>query len=179
MIDIEKYWVGQAELAEDNREAFLAPYRKKFDETEPMSRQRADIVIELIKKAPSHLKEPWILDEVIRWLRKNDCREFLEEAFLSQEDPTRHTEEETRQISRELALIQEVDEIMATRVKSVLGACEYLVNKNLTALLRNRRTVNPAAVLARQYHRCKSKHLRLAKTMKRKLPFPYWGEDIC
>ena len=112
--------------AKANRDSFLAPYKEDFDsltlemqQTEDentkrkLFKKRAKIIIDLIKVEPSHKDEPWIAEELTEWLRRHDCLDFTEEAFMAQKGRRRPTEEQRKQWARDFFLVEEVHKIIA------------------------------------------------------------------
>lgn len=65
----------------ENRQKFLTKHKKKFDRLDPVKkrRQRAKIIIDLIKDEPSHIDELWIRREVEKWLLNPDGRDYLDD----------------------------------------------------------------------------------------------------
>jgi len=137
--------------AKKNREKFLKPYWKDFkallekteepkyiktnnkaeelkrkNEVAKNERQRANIIIDLIKKEPSHLAEPWILWTVVEWLRDGKYKDFVEEAFFHQKGRNRPTERQRDQIIKDRFLISKIDRIKKEKGLSTSMACVRL-----------------------------------------------------
>ena len=171
--------------AKRNRENFLKPYLEKFDQAKTL-KERAKIVIELIKLEPSHLDEVWIRDEVIDWLGRYECMDYIEAAFMSQRGRRyRLTEKRANQIRRDHFLVKKIHEIVEEQQQIAGTKCSREVAFGILAN-QQEDTPNPLyplwdgnneghqldLVIKKAYKR----HNRRLK--ERKLPIPYYGRDI-
>jgi hypothetical protein len=115
--------------AKENRRAFLIPYREKF-EAALTKEARATIIVELIEIEPSHLSEPWIVNETISWLRNcNNCKNYINDVFVKA--PKRHTTTELQRIKNVKAFYLRIDvnRIIKKHDCSVRKACAILINE--------------------------------------------------
>jgi hypothetical protein len=106
--------------AKENREKFLAKYKKKFDALDPLigRRKRAKIIVDLIKAEPSHIDEFWIRREVERWLLDPNCRDYLDAI----KPPT---EKSRLKMVRDTMIFDRVENLMKQGV-GVTKACQKL-----------------------------------------------------
>jgi hypothetical protein len=150
--------------ATENRQAFLDPYRLKFESTSD-EKARAEIVITLLKIEPSHLTEPWIVTEVVRWMRKSEYLPWLEEGFIAQKGRVRPTHDQEIRLARKFFLKERVDAIQEDLLLS---------KEKVFARLAERETDGDD-----QKDSIKHKYYRFENPLeKRTLPFPYLGHDV-
>ena len=178
----------QVELeAKENRRKFLKSYLARYKELKKESellprfrtgkeaekenrrrrkaeRQIAELIAEVVKAEPSHLSEPWILREVIGWMRRRDCKDFLQAAFMDEVGRDRRTEKKERRLALDFYLINKVDRLRADQGCSIEKACELLGEPDIKKYYKERNT-----------HRqmCEKRD----KTRK-SMPYPYFGRDI-
>jgi hypothetical protein len=162
------------EEAKANRSKYLAPHKERFEKTgDPQ------IIVDLIQEEPSHLKVPWILWEVIKWLRRHHCIDLVKEAFVVQGKRYRPTKRREMQGLRDYVLAATIDRIVEENgITRQEAYCE----------LANRQADNPRRSLPmwdatnldhdlegvikkadRRYQKKKQRH---------DLPYPYYGLDV-
>jgi hypothetical protein len=117
-IDIDK--------AIENREKFLAPEKEKFIKSKS-KHERSKIISYLIEIEPSHLTEPWVLKEVVNWMRDRRYFDFLEEAFIQAPKKYAPTEQKEIDQARDLFVLHAIDRIKAEKKVSERQACELFV----------------------------------------------------
>jgi hypothetical protein len=165
--------------AKENRIAFLKPYRENFEAA--ITREaRAAIIVELIEVEPSHLSEPWIVNETISWLRNcHNCKDNINDVFVKA--PKRHTPTELQRMKHVKAfyLRNDVDRIIKKRDCSVRKACAILMNELKDAgkseyldwdLTDD--TIDVEKSFRLVYNRTKDDVNKLYP------PYPYYGRDI-
>jgi transcriptional regulator of met regulon len=112
--------------AKENREEFLTPYKEKFRKSES-EKERSKIISKLIAIEPSHLTEPWIIKEVVNWMRDRNSFDYLEEAFIKA--PKRYASTEKQELNqvRDVFVRNEIDRIITEEGVSVRKACKRFV----------------------------------------------------
>lgn len=116
------------EKAKENRKNFLAPYREKFEKAKT-SKAKARIISELIEIEPSHLSEPWIIKQVILWLRDREYVYFIEDIFIKAPKKNVGTEDQKRRWTRDSILMDDIDKIIEETGVSVREACRVLLRR--------------------------------------------------
>lgn len=162
------------EEARENRRKFLARFKDEFAST-----RDPKIIIKLIKLEPTHLEEPWVVQEVIRWIMNHRHIDFLEEAFLHQKGRDRPTERERIENVKEYFLYKEINHIMKEENLSERKACQQLANRQAD----NPREIFPMWNEDNPDHDLegvvRQKYLRYKKRLEdQKLPRPYYGVDV-
>jgi hypothetical protein len=114
--------------ARENREKFLAPYKEKFKKTES-KKERSKTILDLIAIEPSHLTEPWILKEVVGWMRDRKFFDFLEEVFVQAPKKYAETEKQKFKQARDFFVQHKIDQIIAKEGVSVRKACLRLAGQ--------------------------------------------------
>jgi hypothetical protein len=170
------------EEAKANRSKYLAPHKERFEKTSD-----PQIIIDLIKEEPSHLEVPWILWEVIEWLRQHDCIDLVKEAFVAQGERDRPTEGEKIQEARDYFLSKEIDRIIEEAGVDEMGK-KRITRQKAYRELANRQADNPRSVFpmwdeANPAHDLegvikKADRRHREKQQGRKLPYPYYGLDV-
>lgn len=179
----------------ENRKQFLTPYRKRFQNTKT-KKEGVKIIAELIQLEPSHLSEPWIVKEVIAWLRDRECCDFLEDVFIKAQKRVARTEDQRKRAVRDFYVVHAINEIIAEKNISAREACRVLAIQEYEKMEKAKKS----RYLARQEHE-KEEHYYLlwniadenldlqkalrqvynnAKKKPEKLnpPYPYYGRDI-
>lgn len=186
ILDAEKQFEKQAK---ENRRRFLAPYKKRFENAEK-EKEKARIVIDMIKREPSHLEEPWILWKVVEWLRHPDSIDHLQAAFIDQTDRNRPTEKQKKQVYKDFFLIQAIDRIKTEKNTDKTSACEILAQRIADDPKKFRiypqwNLDNPNDYLPKRlsdrYNKDRNKYLEHCEQRdkeRQKMPFPYFGRDI-
>jgi hypothetical protein len=172
------------------------PYKEKFEDTESkkkflkqLKKEKAEIIIELIKLEPSHLAESWILWEIIDWMKNYDCIDYLEEAFISQTGRDRKTPDKQDQVYFDFFLIQSVDDIIKKDGCTVKEACEELAQKQDSDPvgylpkwdLENDYHNLAETIRQRYYSTDRNKYLKFCNERDKKrelMPYPYYGRDV-
>jgi len=152
--------------AKRNRKAFLKPYQEAFETGS--EKERAEIIIKLVKLCPDHLTESWIASEVVFWLdRQNETDiENLNCAFISKSDRVRIRPKDARTFS----LVFKIDEMAKSEGISKFKACQRLATRN--DVERWTQSEDDAEMqLWQRYHDHRKRN-------KRDLPWPYWGFDV-
>jgi hypothetical protein len=164
--------------AKENRKNFLAPYREKFKKAKT-AKAKARIISELIGIESSHLSEPWIIKEVVAWLRDRDCLDFLEDVFIKARKKAVQTENQQRRAARDFYVVDDIDKIIKETGASVREACKILANRiyetdNQFYLLWDLADEDyPLEKAIRQvYNNSKEKPIEAY------LPWPYYGRDV-
>jgi len=114
--------------AKENRRKFLASYEEKFRKSK-REKERSKIISELIAIEPSHLTEPWIIKEVISWMRDPNCIDFLEEAFIKSPKKYALTEKQRINEARDFFVREHIDRIITEEGVSMREACRRFVLK--------------------------------------------------
>jgi len=165
--------------AKENRKNFLAPYREKFEKADT-TKKRAKIISELIELEPSHLSEPWIIKQVIAWLRDwHKHMDFIDDIFVKAPKKYAQTEDQRRREVRDFYVMDDIDKIIKETEVSIREACKILANRiygtdNQFYLLWD--TTNEDQDL--------EKSIRQIYTIAKKKitevnpPYPYYGRDI-
>jgi len=134
----------------------------------PLTRKRAEIIIELIQLEPSHLSESWILREVIKWLRDHNCKDYLERAFIQTGKRKPLTQKQLKKFSQRFHLANAIDQMVAKE-----GILHIQAFKKLALRCKNDNTPEQAElVIKKDYYRIKN------ELKERNVPYPYYGYDI-
>jgi hypothetical protein len=151
-----------------NRKSFL---EKKFNEWKNCKTERgkAKIIVNLIQIEPSHLAEPWILDQVINWMKEHDKnKEYLQEAFISKGDRDILTDRQRVNLAKTTFLDHKVK-----RLKTEKGCSEQRVIRDIVLNSKNEiLTEDPEAAIKQELKRHRK------KIGKNSLPWPYYGRDF-
>jgi len=154
-------------VAKANRKKFLARYKKRFKKEN--DRNRARIIIKLIQLEPSHLTEPWILRQVIEWLRNHRKNKYyLEAAFVSKGKRMRLSKKQKIKLRKDFLLAQKIDQMVAKEKISKGSVFKEIVLKSDTDNMPEQAELS----IKRDYYAFKK------KIKNRDLPFPYYGCDI-
>jgi len=154
--------------ARANRERFLTEYKAKFEAS-----RDPEIIIELVKLTPDHLREQWILDEVIQWLYQFEKLDYVEKAFMQQTGRDRQTVEQCRQETRDFVVWAHIEHMAAKQRasrqrESINRACrEVALTLDGSGLPEQ-----PELTLRKIYYRYKNRN------KQRILPYPYYGHDV-
>jgi len=109
----------------ENRLKFLKPYKEAFEKAET-DKEKAKIIIELLKKKASLLSEEWILFEVIKWMRERKYKDYLLAAFIEETGRKyRPTEKKQIEAIKGFYLIREIDRLKDEH-GSIEKACAHL-----------------------------------------------------
>jgi hypothetical protein len=126
---MEKIMTPQEVYAESikNRKMFLAPYQDKFRKAKD-EKANAKIISKLIEIEPSHLSEPWIIKQVIEWLRDRDeFADFIEDTFIRAPKKNTATKKQQEKYVQDYYLIKQIDRIRREKSLSIDKACrEYM-----------------------------------------------------
>jgi len=165
--------------AKENREEFLTPYKEKFRKSKS-EKERSKIISELIAIEPSHLNEPWIIKEVVNWMRDRNSFDFLEEAFIKSPKKYASTAQQELNQARDFFVRNRIDRIITEEGVSVRKACSRLYlqiidfncegNKYLGWDVTDEKETLERAI-RQVYHNAKEQSERL-------LPWPYYGKDV-
>ena len=158
------------EEAKANRKRFLAPYKAEFEKT-----RNPEIIIHLLKLSPSHLKEDWILNEIIRWLNSHDHLDHLERAFLHK-SKNRRTRKQRIDEMCDLRLAMEVNRIIHKGKERGQKISKTEAFRELALRIEGDDSPEQLEVsIKKMYYR----HYRREKNKeKRELPYPYYDHDI-
>jgi hypothetical protein len=162
------------------------------DEVEQKTkREIAKIIIDLIKREPSHLAEEWILWMVIDWLRNPDYRDFLEAAFIEETGRNRQTPQQQRRFLQDYFFMEAINKIRHEQGVSIRKACDILADRQAEDATKNfiyptwdaeRQNQDLGELMRKKYHQAKDN--RYLKVMRdraadwKQMPYPYWGRDI-
>lgn len=170
------------ETAIENRKDFLAPYRKSFQKAKK-PKERAKIIAKLIELEPSHLSEPWIIKEVIAWLRDRNSFDYLEEIFIKAPKRGVRTEDQRRNAVRDFYVVNDIDKIIAEKNISVREACKLLALQGYEKegqyyLLWDTTDENYdlEKAIRQVYNNAKKKPANLLENLYP--PWPHYGRDI-
>ncbi|MBL6978159.1 MAG: hypothetical protein ISR61_04360 [Desulfobacteraceae bacterium] len=132
------------------------------------------------------MKEPWILNEVVEWLRHYDCLDYLEATFMYQTGRDR-----PRGLARfkDFFLIQRIDKLREQHDITVTEACNRLAEtwgeetasgeKEWPPKWDDPDKDFPEFLRQKYYGKNKYKEFDKERTKKRKaMPYPYYGRDI-
>ena len=162
--------------AKENRKKFLAPYKEKFRKTET-KKERSEIISKLIAIEPSHLTEPWILKEVVNWMRDRDSFDFLEKVFIKSPKKYASTEKQKMNQARGLFIQHKIDKIMTQEGVSEREACkrfcsqiDFEGDKYLGWDITDEDHELQRAI--------RQVYLKAKKQPERLLPWPYYGKDV-
>jgi hypothetical protein len=151
-----------------NRVRFLEAKKQEYIDCEKVL-QRKELIAELIQLEPSHLAEPWILDQVIKAMRdRKKNLDFLEAAFVSKGKRNELTEGQRDDLA--------MTTFMNQRINKELKGARGKVTKEQAA--------GRVAMKSEDYRDIGDKALlqklkRYRKQLdKRSLPFPYYGLDF-
>lgn len=155
---------------------------KKLRERIPsIKKDQAEIVIELIQLEPSHLTEPWILREVIEWLRDRDCRGYLENAFVRKGKRKLLTKQQREKFWFYFGLKNLIDRMVSEKGITRSKAFERLGQELAIKLSESDnipKDLQPELVIKKYYYGYK-KYIDQEEFLKdRNVPYPYWGYDI-
>jgi hypothetical protein len=187
------------EWARENRRKFLAPYKAQINELSKgghNDRRRtkkaiAKIIIELIKREPSHLAEDWILWTVISWLRNSEDKDFLEAAFIEERGRNRRTPKQEQKFLLDFQFMVAIDTIRRKQGFSISRACRILAE--LQGEEKTRKwfypTWNPEngnqdleEQMRKKYHEARRNQYQKVEKARaadwREMPYPYWGRDV-
>ena len=181
---MEKIMTPQEVYAESikNRKKFLAPYREKFEKAKD-EKAKAKIISELIEIEPSHLSEPWIIKQVIAWLRDRDFADFIEDIFVKAPKRKVTTEKQKNKYMSDYFLIKHIDEIINDKGVSIREACRVLMNRIIHSDKRyhyswdteNTKQKLDGEIILERYKYAKKKQNLQPKDYP---PYPYFGRDI-
>ena len=150
-----------------NRHEFL---EEKFNELLNCKTERgkAKIIIELIQLEPSHLAEPWILDQVIKWMKDHEKnKDYLSEAFISKGVRNTLTEKQRENLAKTTFLYFKVKNLKIKKGSQDKAIREIVLNSKDETLTEQAETA------------IKQKLKRYRKKIdKRTLPWPYYGLDF-
>jgi hypothetical protein len=154
-------------MAKTNRNKFLDRYKKRFKKEN--DRNRARIIIKLIQLEPSHLTEPWILREVIEWLRNHKKnKNYLKAAFVKKGKRMRLTTNEQIKLRKDFLLAQRIDQMAANEKISKKSVFKEIALK----IDADKMPEQAELSIKKDYFAFKE------KMKNRDLPFPYYGCDI-
>ncbi len=176
------------EKAKKNRKEFLSPYKEKFIKSES-KKERSKIISKLIAIEPSHLTEPWIIKEVVNWMRDRNSFDSLEEAFIKSPKRYASTEKQMFKEARDFFVKNSIDRIITEEGVSVREACRRLVIR-ISDIMSKFKEINQnfkgdkflgwdindgnhdlELAIRQVYQNAKNQPERL-------LPWPYYGKDV-
>jgi hypothetical protein len=202
--------------SKENRAKFLAPYKEKYLDakkrlheikflkyrgvlTEKQVREQdrdlrrveqeiSKIISYLIKLEPSHLSEPWILQQIIDWLREYKCRDYIKEVFVNRTDRDQMTESKYRNMAYDLFLYERIEKIKSDVLKRTKKKLpnEKAFEKFVYDQVEEPNPMFPMPLRAygnsmRKFiNRIGKIYYRHQKRLKNQsaLPFPYYGRDF-
>ncbi len=142
------------------------------------------IIAELIHLEPSHLAEPWILDQVIKWLkdRVNNI-DYLETAFLKKGKRAEVTEKQYSSRAEAFFLFNRIKKLAKEQRISFKKAIEkFLLSENLVLPEEGSIEFSDSGNLEtfqKDREALVKRYKRLSKILhERSLPFPYYGLDV-
>ena len=166
-------------LSIENRKAFLSKHKEGF-EAARTDKKRAEIIVFLLNIEPSHLDEPWIRDEVIRWMRNFDYADYLERAFIGRRNIKKlnqdmESDEQKEQRAIDAFVFRAVEEIIAEEKIAKTTAFRRLAWSDRGAKLRGpgkeKTGEEPETWFRDAYYR----HYR---NRKRTPVWPYFARDV-
>ncbi|MCK5219841.1 hypothetical protein KAR10_09965, partial [bacterium] len=125
--------------------------------------------------------EPWIIKEVINWLRDRNSFDYLEEVFIKAPKRAVPTEDQERKAVRDFYVVNHVDKIIAEKNIGVRAACRELVIRIVKSDERyyllwdttNEKHGSELEEAIREVYNNAKK-----KTHRHYPPYPYYGRDI-
>jgi hypothetical protein len=188
IIDVEK--------AKKNRKEFLAPYKEEFrknkikkerskikKERSKIEKKLLKIISELIAIEPSHLTEPWIIKEVVNWMRDCNYLYYLEKIFIKAPKKYFLTEIQEKNEVRGFFVVNNIERIITEEGVSVREACkkyvlqieDYASKSGVEKYLRwdlTDENHDLEMAIRQVYQRAKKQQ------PERLLPWPYYGKDV-
>ena len=158
----------------------------------------AEIIIELIKREPSHLAEEWILWTVIDWLRNSDDKDLLQAAFVDETGRNRRTKLQQERFVKDFFFMEAVNKISREEKTSIAGACQILAERqkghfSLDEYYEEGSGKSPiyptwkdgqdlAEKMRKKYyladHNAYLKGTKVQDAEWREMQYPYWGRDV-
>ncbi len=181
-IELNKLKIGRVETENQRPEIDKkqAAIRRK---EKAIKKKKAGIISDLVALESSHLSEPWIMKEVIAWLRDRECLDFLEEVFIKAPKRAARTEDQRRNAVRDFYVVNDIDKIITGKNISVRKACEILARKEYEKegryyLLWDTTDLNLdlEKAIRQVYNNAKEKSANLLKNFMP--PWPYYGRDV-
>ena len=144
-----------------------------------IKKKKAKIISDLIALEPSHLSEPWIIKEVISWLRDRDCQDFVEDVFIKAPKKVVMTEGDRSRAARDIFVMDDIDKIIEETGSSIREACKILANRIYDTdkkhyLLWD--VTNADQDLEKSIRQVYTNAKK--KQTQHNPPFPYYGRDI-
>ena len=189
-----------------NRNKFLAPYKEKYldaikrlheiqfqsgvftkKQGEENDRKRskvekeiAEVIATLIKREPSQLAEPWILRQVVEWMREHRYKDFIDDIFIKQKGRDRPTPDEEFNLFKDWDVYEHIEKLRNEAKRRtgkklpVLAACKklaFLQGEKPNKLLPRWSESNEEQEL---WVSIKKVYYRYKKSLNNnKLPYPY------
>lgn len=165
--------------AKDNRRKYLESERVKFELSEN-KKKRAEQIIKLMKLEPSHILEPWIAEELIKWMRERDREYDLEKAFVLKKNRTGREIKRTREtIIRQFFLYEEIERICASNRNYTKKQAFFVLSElqadtpNPLFPMHGQEDKDIEGLIKKDYFAHQSR-IRTGRF----LPHPYWGLDV-
>lgn len=177
-IELNKLEIGRLETEKQRAEIDKkqATIRRK---EKAIKKKRVKIISDLIAIEPSHLSEPWIIKEVVAWLRDRNSFDYLEEVFIKAPKKAIRTEDQRRNAVRDSYVVNDIDKIVAERNISIREACKMLALQEYEKegqyyLLWDTTDENYdlEKAIRQVYNNAKE------KTRGHYPPWPYYGRDV-
>ncbi len=179
---MKRFTLKQLQTAREN---YIKPFRKKF-ESAKNQKKRAEVIAELITIDPSHLREPWIIRELEKWLRNYyDCQDFIEMVFVKAPKKRAMTPVEQNKAVRRKYLIMDIEKCMGENDSINRAIYKFLCNlpegqkqylgidlQGMTGNFKNDKDIIDQ--IKDQY-----KYAKKVEEKKKDIPpWPYLGRDI-
>ena len=169
--------------AATNRINFLESKKREWLEC-PTQKGKNKIIVKLIQLEPSHLAEPWILDQAIKWLRdrKNNI-DYLEMAFLKKGKRAEITKEKYDSRAEAFFLFNRIKKLNKKMGISFKRAVEkHFLDEHLVLPEEGSIEFSDGVNVEKFQKDVKARlqrYKRLSKILyKKSLPYPYYGIDI-
>jgi len=165
-----------------NRLNFLESKKREWLEC-PTQKEKNTMIAELIQLEASHLAEPWIQDQVIKWLKDRENNfDYLEMAFLKKGKRAEVTVNQYNSRAEAFFLFNRIKELATKqRISFKKATGEYLLG-NLILPESGGVEFSDAASeekFQKDTEALIQKYKRFLKVIdKRTLPFPYYGLDV-
>jgi len=162
-IDIKKLFQQSIKNRQEFLEEKVNEWLNCMDES-----KKAKIIIKLIQLEPSHLAEPWVLDQVIKWLRDYEKnKDYLQETFIAKGIRNTLTQKQRDNLAKNTFTYFKVKNLEKKKGSQAKAIRDFVLNSDDDNLPED-------AELA-----IKQRLKRYRKKIDEKiLPWPYYGRDI-
>jgi len=166
-----------------NRLNFLESKKREWIEC-PTQKEKNTMIAELIQLEPSHLAEPWIQDQVIKWLKDRENNfDYLEMAFLKKGKRTEVTEDQYNSRAKAFFLFNRIKKMNKKMGISFKRAVEkHFLDEHLVLPEEGSIEFSDGVNVEKFQKDVKARlqrYKRLSKIFyKKSLPYPYYGLDI-